>query len=396
MPPRVLFVVTGSYGDLSLAIGFVYGQDWADRAAVALPGPLFQANHGRLPLRVYRYASVGDILDVAAAWDAQIVIFLSAYGLPIERLASPAGVRQLVRRLRDQRRRVATTDPFLGSASTIAETEIRAMLPPSPWLRLKALLGGTARRVAQVLHDTAAVLGDVTHLYPTPVDGVVDPTRVRAVSFFNPETTRRHPEWELADASHTAADSPRTWLFVLAPNDVFIQQRRWGTRQFVGRLVGMFRQTHLAGKRPVIVAPAPLMKLLARPRRDAFEAELVRFSSYPEFAARLLAAEYAFYWNAFSCSALMVRTAKRLPVFFFDQGHVAQFSRHIYADGLRAYYGGREPPTLPFDALDPGTLATRAAEQATGVQRLLDYWGRSPPPWRVLELLLDAGPSSAS
>ena len=391
--PKVLFVISGSYGDLSAAITFVYGQQWAGAAAVALPNSLYRLNHGHLTVQTYRYETVQDILSAARVWEARVVIFLSAYGFPIERLTSPSGVRDLVLRLRDQGRCVATTDPFLGSAPSIVAADIREMLPSGPGWLFKPLLGRVARRVARVLHETSEVLRDVTHLYPVPVDGIVDNAPIRSVSFFNPETTRRHREWE-PPAGHGEAPglAPPTWLFVLAPSDLFIQQRRGGTRRFVGRLVNMFRQTHEAGRRPVIVGPPSLLKLLARPRARPSEAELVPFSSYPAFETRLLDAEYAFYWNAFSCSATLVRMVKKLPVFFFDQGHVARFSRRIFEDGVQGYFGGWQPSTLPEEHLEPAALEALAAAQTGKVEELIRYWSRSPDPRQAVDLLLGTVP----
>jgi hypothetical protein len=391
MDPRLLLVVSGSHGDLSAAIAFVYGQEWAGNAAVALPDKLYHLNRGRLPVHVYRYASVEDIVQAAVTWEARVVIFLSAYGFPIERLTTPAGVQQLVRRLRDENCRVATTDPFLGSASAIVEDDVREMLPPVPGWLFRPLLGRLARRITRALKESHDVLRDVTHLYPMPVDGIIDRTRLRAVSFFNPEVTRRHRGWEDTTEKHTAPSARRpSWLFVLGPNDVFIQQRKGGLRRFQKRLMAMFEQAAGAGRRPQLVAPELFMAKLARVLPAGSATQLVPFCSYPEFTTRLLDAEYAFYWNAFSCSAVLVRMVKKLPVFFFDQGHVARFSRRIYEDGVRGYYGGWQPSTLPSEHLDPAALVDLAAEQNRKVDELVAYWGRSPGPRDAINLLLSA------
>ena len=386
--------MSGAYGDLALAVSFVYGQEFSTRAAFALPERLHDANRDGLPVQAYPYRSVEDILRAARTWDAAIVFLFSAYGFPIERLCAPLGVRHFVDFLqRDERRRVVTSDPFLGSASIITKAAVRQMLPaPRDWLHDLLVVRPNARRIARELDGVASALQGIVHLYPAPADFLENATGAPRISFFNPELPHQHPEWEDPSARHAASrDEPSskgTWLFVLAPNDVALQQKKAGADGFVSDLLRMFQQTGDAGRRPVLIGPPPLLEQLAGNLPTSLAAELVGFCSYREFSTRLREAEYAFFWNVFSCSAVFGRLVRGLPVLFLDQGHVARFSKKIYEDGLRCYFQGWEPTQVKQGALDAHVLAELASEQARSVERVTAYWRQSPTPEQVIERIL--------
>jgi hypothetical protein len=106
----------------------------------------------------------------------------------------------------------------------------------------------------------------------------------------------------------------------------------------------------------------------------------------------MLGAEYVFYWNVFSNSVL-ARVANRLPVFFFDCGHMAYAIPPLLEVGLRRYYPGCTLPFLdPRRPLAPGELAAEAARQEPGLEGARANVRRSPPPdVMVAELLGAAG-----
>jgi hypothetical protein len=225
-----------------------------------------------------------------------------------------------------------------------------------------------------------------------PIDNLVNHGRLKRTCFFNPGLMRRDSEWDdPAGGDETQAHvnlSERTWLFVLSSDDVSVQQYQWGRAKFAHQMVHLLEQTRAARRRPVLVGPPSFIKNVRRALPSSLECELVQFCSYREFASRLVSAEYAFYWNALSCSAALVRLVRRLPVFFFARGHVAQISKEIYADGLRCYYGGWEPTQLERGELDPDVLAVLAADQRRAVDALLEYWGHAPTPRQLIDGLL--------
>ena len=81
----------------------------------------------------------------------------------------------------------------------------------------------------------------------------------------------------------------------------------------------------------------------------------------------------------------MTRLICKRPVFFFDRGHVAQFNRKIYQDGIQCYFGGWEPTQVTPQDLDPAVLTELSASQGRAVDGLLEYWSGSPTPEQVID-----------
>lgn len=394
LKPRLLFAVSGAYGDLALAVSFVHGQEFAERTTFLLPEGLYEANRAGLPVETRPYRSVEELLRAAREWRSDLVFLLSAYGFPVEGLCPPEGVGHFIEYLRKEGRRVVTTDPLLGAASTVTREEVLRMLPlPTNWLHEVVVMRRNAGRIARSFELTARILRDTIHLYPGPTDALENPAGVRRLSFFNPELTRRRREWEGPSGGQQPAPAGDVWLFVVASNDVALQQRGKPAGSFAGEMLRLFEQTQEAGRRPVLVAPSWFIQELEGVLPDSVQVELRPFCSYREFSSWLLDAEYAFFWNTFSCSAVHGRLARRLPVFFFARGHVAQFSERIYEDGLRCYFGGWEPTQLDPGAIRSRELAILATRQRGDVEAVIGHWKASPTPAQVVEQVLGPEPA---
>ena len=393
MGNRILFVVSGAYGDLTQAVSFLFGQAFSGDTAVALPPKLYRLNHSSLPIQTYKFRSAKDIIRAAVEWKARIVFFLSGYGLPIERVMSPSEVRPFMEYLNEQNCRVVTSDPFLGSASKITVSDILGMLPQPDGIVSSFFFLHVARRIAKKLLQASDALENVVHLYPAPTDEITNRGRVQRISFFNRELSRRDPVWESVDhrskftASRRSAE--KTWLFMLAPSDATLQERKWGAAIFANQLAHMIEHTRAAGKRPVLLGPSWVIKKIKRALPAETEPDLLTFCAFTEFSRLLLNAEYVFSWNIFSCSAAFMRLPRRLPVIYFDKGHVAEFSRLVYEDGVRCYFNGWEPSQIDPREFDNEIVAKVASEQGPALEALLAYWNRSPTPQQVIEQLLN-------
>ena len=377
MDPRILFVVSGSYGDLAQALYFSEGQPFRSRTAVALARQLYDVNHDSLTLRTYSFSSADEIVGAAADFDASIVIILSAYGFPIEGLTTIRGIRSLVRQLRDRGCHVVTTDPFQGLASAIRTIDMYRSLPPASGWKQKLTFWKAARRLTKAINGSARRLRDVTHLYPMPTQAIANPDRQRRLSYFNPNATT---------GQDRRAPSGQSWLFVLSQADYDVQHRIRGRSQLVEQLVSLFRQTRAAGRRPVLIAPPTLIRALGNASPGSLDAELNPFGAYATFEARLLDAEYAFYWNLFSASAVS-RLLRKLPVFFFDRGHVAHFNKRMHDIGIQSYYGGWEPKRLPDSLVEASALARFWDNQEATVDEWIAYLAQSPTPTQVIDAL---------
>src|SRR5262249_48720049 len=142
------------------------------------------------------------------------------------------------------------------------------------------------------------------------------------------------------------------------------------------------------GRQPVLVAPPACMTSVTLHCAAADGLVLLPFCRYDQFMSLLLDAEYVFYWNICSYSVL-IRVMNRLPVFFFDQGHIARYSTELFSRNLDCYYLGWCPPWLPLtEPLEAAPLAQKAAEQAGPFNAMADNLLKSPAPAHVVRQLL--------
>src|SRR5262249_3593879 len=116
---------------------------------------------------------------------------------------------------------------------------------------------------------------------------------------------------------------------------------------------------------------------------------LVPFCRHDQFLSLVLDAEYVFYWNLFSNSVLL-RFANRLPLFFFDVGHLARASRPLFERVSQCYYVAGVPPCLDMSRpLEAEYLARRAAQEQPALDAMADNLLKSPAPAEVVRRLLD-------
>jgi hypothetical protein len=308
---RSLFVQSHSFGDLVLTMALLEGQEFSTRASVLLTDHLFAANESSLGVPTFRYGSTEDIVALVRDRRADLVIFVSAYGLVDEKLLPQPSA--LLGRLRDLGCAVATADPVLSTTRRLKLSQVDLPLSRLKWrARFRELW--KIRRMFRSFARMARTFEDVVHLYPVPTRGLLARDRVIRASFFNPcivHTT--------AQQSDGTSDDP-LWLFVIGWSDLKCQHWLWGD-SFADIVAQKLEQTRRAGRRPVLIAPRNLTDRVFARLSSEVRAELIPFCSYAEFTSRLARAEYVFYWHLFSCSVLL-RLASSRPVFFFDRGHI--------------------------------------------------------------------------
>jgi hypothetical protein len=354
--PRLLFIVSADYGELSNALYFLRGGGFAAR--LLLPERLYTANRDSLPVPAERYATAPDILAAAAHEPPDIVFLFSGYLLAFNGILDLPSVRELMRQLRKRGAELVVTDPFLGLLRPVCPSPFNARHP--------AKLDAHFAQVAQLM-DAA------THLYLVAPDGEPAP---RAASFSNPV---------LWSEVRTSGAGPLQWLFVLAAEDAGAQAHRLGQERFVQLLRARLADAVRAGRRPVLVAPQPLLDVLAG-TVDGLIA--LSFCAHATFTRLLLEAEYAFYWNPFS-NSVPARLVNGRAAFFFDRGHMAHAIPALYELGLRTYYPGTRPSMLALDAaLVPGELADLASSQAAGLQQARLRFTSAPTPRELVQRLL--------
>jgi hypothetical protein len=166
-----------------------------------------------------------------------------------------------------------------------------------------------------------------------------------------------------------------------------LQRGLWGRQRFTTLITRRLEQTLLAGRHPVLVAPPNLIDDVAARRLG--DVELVPFCPAPEMFSRLIDAEYAFYWNFFSCS-MLVRLARGQPVFFFDRGHLARVIEPIDEWGARFHFGDWQPVVMEADQpLTVEKLEELALAQRTEFGAMRRKWQELPSPQEVVDRLRD-------
>ena len=371
---KLLFVLSNDHGELSNAMYLVTGG--AFEAVLLMPERLFALNTAGLPGRAFRYGSVQDVIGSVDREAPDIVFLFSGYLYGINNLFDVDAVERLVRELRVRRRRIVTSDPFLGIQAQLDATTFSDRHPRKAWLT-----GHFARLYG--------VFKDIPHLY---LVGAEDFVGIEGISFFNPhilvqpadviECRRRLDAWIGINPTR-----PR-WLFVLSVEDYGGQVAAHGRAAFDDLLARTLREAVQVGRQPVLVAPEVCVASLRGRRLSIPGLVCLPFCGYAVFRSLLLEAEYAFYWNIFS-NTIPIRVVNRLPVFFFDPGHLAHAVPPLFTRGIQRYYAGCSLPYLDQRAgLSADVLAGLASQQEQALEPARESFRRSPSPQEMVAGIL--------
>jgi hypothetical protein len=382
---KLLFVLSNDYGELSNALYLVKGQGF--QTTLLMPQRLFAINQGTLTIPAYPYTSPLDVLDAVSRESPDIVFLFSGYLYAINNLFG--GLDAVVRLIQDLRagpRRIVTSDPFLGILGQLGPTTFSDNHPLRHWL-LEHF-----RRVVPMLEG-------VTHLYLVPPNELAVP---RSVSFFNANVIEDGPgldAWRSKAALLHPNPSPparggqeggvarKRWLFVLSLEDYGKQTAQLGRARFDSILLRKLQEAIRASRQAVLVAPKECIESVARigPLGDAL---LLHFCGYEKFQAFLFDAEYVFYWNLFS-NSIMPRVVNRLPVFLFDQGHLAHAIPALLEAAIRHYYVSAKLPYLDQQRdLAEEKLTSMAALQQIDLEPARAHFHASQNPVEMVQLLL--------
>lgn len=371
--PKLLFVLSADYGELSNAEIFSRGQPFTVRAL--MPERLFGANRDRLPLAARPYGSLADILAEVEDYVPDLVLLFSGYLYAINGVLPIEAVAELVQRLRARDVRMVVSDPFLGLLHRNGPPPFSDRHPRRDWLTEH--FGRLARTFAAV-----------PHLYLAPPAEV---SSVPQMVFFNPHMLLdAQQRTVLAERLRTLGLEPThpRWVFVLAAEDYAGQTVRWEAERFEALLVERLVDAVRAGAEALLIAPSPCTERIAAARLA--RVHVMPFLDHQTFSALLLLAENAFYWNQLSNSAT-ARLANRLPVFYFDRGHMANAIPPLFDLAMQSYFPGAQLRVLDLlQPLDPAALRALAASQRDSLAHAYERLRSAPAPRRVVETLLAA------
>lgn len=335
---RVLVIVSTDYGELGNALHFLNGLNAGEAPVVMLPAALAHAVPPRPDLTLSVYETLADIRARIVAFEPDAVMFFSGYLLTVGKRFSVFNTLGLLQWLRGRGVTVLTSDPFLGLLSSPSALDFAPVLGGSNAL-LRRVRSWT---VALRLYVLRLRLRDVMHVYPAPIARLHAGGRgVVRRGYASPPT--------LSDggAEQRPGEAP-SWIFVLSDIDYRMQLSEVGER-FATQLCERLRDAVCLGRRPVLVAPPALLAAVGAQLGPDCGIEMRSRDSYPAFMAKLMAAEYAFFWNLYSFS-LLHRVLARLPVMFFHEGHMVRILPALHEAGIRLFYNGWRPPLLAMDA----------------------------------------------
>ena len=375
--PRLLFVISNDYGELSGAMYLAMGG--AFEVVMALPPRLHGSNQRGLGYPSHRYESVDDVLAIIGREGPDVVLLFSGYLYAINGILTLPGVAALVDSVQKDGRRVVTSDPFLGLMSGIGPGTFNERHP-------------LQRIFAEHFSGVFRVLKDVVHIYPADVRGGGG---TRSVCFFNPGivigadeaagVTRRLGEVAGVDAER------KRWLFVLSAEDYAAQVNLMGRGAFEQNLTARLRDAAGQGRQPVLVAPDACIASIGGVAAGIEGALLLSFCGLEQFRLLLLDAEFAFYWNILS-NSILTRAANGLPVFFFDRGHMLLAMPAMYDLAMERYYSQAPLPWLdqrrPLAADELSRMAVGAVRE---IGRAMANLGRLPKPEEAIGAILRGG-----
>ena len=368
--PKLLFVLSADFGNLSDALYFVKGEPFD---TVLLMPERLRAVSGNVPVPALTYTSPDDVLEAVARERPDIVFLLSGYLYTVNGIFDITAVQRIVMSLRRTGVPTVTSDPFCGLLARLDDATFSDAHPRKPWLM-------------EHFGQLHALFKDIPHLYlAEPRDDPGAP----AVWFFNEHVLVSPSALDearqlLASAFRMDPDR-RRWLFILSTEDYGFQLAE--RPSFNDLLHARLDEVARAGRQPVLVAPE-LCVTAMQTRRSITGLVLLPFCEHGSFTALLQDAEYAFYWNVFS-NSIPMRGANGLPLFFFDRGHMARAVPPVLEAGMRWYYPGTELTYLDLtQPLAGDELARLAAGQQQSMAGARDNFRRAPSPETMVRTLL--------
>jgi hypothetical protein len=377
---RLLVIVSGHFGELSLARYFLGGLGAEPVPVMMVPAVLGQPPGLEPGVDIRTYDDLDDIERAVEECAPDVVILFSGYLLTIGRRFSLFKAFALLRRLRRRGARIVTSDPFIGLVRNPWSLRFGKMFAPRK--------GGGHDLVAAALAPLLAIrtylihlqLRRHPHLYAAPVAHRFPVSGHRGYAFFNPVSDPG------VAAVAAPPDAAPEWLFVLSEIDFRYQTNRLGD-SFAGHVAARLRDAARPGRRVAMIGPRQLIGELRGRLSDAPGVELRENVAYGDYMARVVRAQRLFLWNYFSFSVLH-RVLAGGPVHYFDEGHMVSVLPELEQAGIDTYYAGWRPPLLDVaERIDEDRLDDLARETRERFARIKERMAAGMSPAALLEVL---------
>lgn len=404
----VLFILDNDFGELTLVLYLLLGQDCFREARVLVSPRLYEKNRDALPGRLGPWASEAELIEAIDTRRPRVVVFASAYLLPVHGLLTVEALERVIEAARQKGAAVVTADPFLGLISQWSSRGLEQLIsidiPKAADERLRAMKRGADALLHRALAAVEHIVRPLPHLYPSPTDLAALAPAIsdsRNVCFFNealllPSHLSAPPD---ANDEPEAPDRPH-WMFVISLVDFQTQVMFHGAARFAAIVAQLLTRASELGRDAILLGPDELCDLLKRELSKQSAARrahihLLSFCSFRRAMSLLLTAEHCFYWNVVSHTILMQLSNGR-PVILFDRGHLVRALPALYERVIAWYYQGWEPPYLdPEASLSLADLAEATTSHARHRGDLMARFRRAPSPAELLESLLARGSGGA-
>lgn len=374
---KLLVIVTGDYGELGAAMYFLHRLETISRPMLLLPASLEHAIGATPELDVRTYRNLADLVGAFAIARPDAVLLASAYLLSINSGLSLTESARLLHFLKRRRVALLTTDPFLGLLRNIRALDFRDL--QSRVGNRGSVLSASWRNMCR-LYLARFQLRRWWHIYPAPTERMLRKPDARHLSYFNPAARYDDP-----DRQNPQQDPHQpAWLFVLSQVDFRMQFGVLG-EWFVALLVDRLEDSIAQGRRAQLIGPRQLVDAVRM--RLGTRADIIAHgdTTYAGYMHRLMAAEYAFFWNIYSFSVFH-RVLGNRPTFFFDQGHLVQFVPAIGQEGVRLFYDGWRPSILALgEPLKRDELGQSETAVRLQFRHIVDGLLGCPSPQEVLD-----------
>jgi len=374
---RVMTILGSDCGLLAEAMYFLPTQELRERAILLLPDRLANLNPDVLDVANRRFSSFQDLVELVDQNSPDIVFLCSGYLFIQQNLLSGNEFRRFIEYTQQRGCRVITSDLFAGFMS--AAVTRSATLEPT--INPNKNFSPRETWILSLFVEAYEILKHLPHIYPhiylAPSDDA-DPEFNSVYSYYNPESSGscKTPESQSILRSCLGDSFSKPYcLFAIGPEDIKIQCQQLGLANLVAFTAEKVNQISESGRHVVLVLPDEFRESLRTTLHSLENVSLFSYLPYEDFYELNLNAEYAFYWNVASASALF-RIMYGLPTFHFSVGHLGENLPHVYKQVVRGFFPDCKPifidQTKPFDMDVFMRLDGQARENATKILKSLE------------------------
>jgi len=326
----VLVVVSHDFGELGYAYDFAHTLEGSYNVCFALPQHIYQSNKNLVNFHCIEYYSDTDILAAYKTLTPEYILLFSAFLLVPNNVFSLQSLSNFISTITHDKKVVISSDPFLGFTGSINVSDVNLDLinPSGNIFRQYILKYMTCRQFRQI----HSILINIPRLVPFGLGYLDDDTNY--YSYYNHDLITNSPR----------LNEQPYWLFVISEIDYSRQKKNVGDNKCVECLLDKITETSNFDKRPVVIAPLPLLERMKKVKPSL---EYIHRCNIIEHKLLIANAERVFYWNMISHS-IYHRVVNYKPIHFFDRGHIYGLFPRLHDLAMRCYYQGDEPAIVDY------------------------------------------------